>query len=1225
MARNDQLAIPPGFEDQTEELIGLARKAQRDPRVRIQQVAVLQEMLSRLPRDRSPFRGAMLTDLGLVYTLLPVGDRTQNLRQAIAAYTEALNVFTPDAHPVAYANLQNNLGDTYYELPTGNRGENLTRAINAYEEALRFRIREDAPSDYARTQRRLGMAYADLPTGDRPANLRSAIHAYETALSVGRANTAPDDYAKTLELLGLAYGELTTGDGAVNRQCEIAAYTEALLIWTLDFAPLQYATTKLNLGVAYSELPTGDRAWNLNQAIACFRDASQVLTADTHPGDFVSLQRSIGNLYLALPAGNRDANLNQAIVAYRSALRLLTRDTSLTEYAATQSSLGRAYADLLAGNRDDNLRAAIACFEDVLSIWTVDSNPQGYAHTQNALSIAYIQLPTGDQGENLKAAITACHEALRFLTAETAPLAYAAVQVNLAHAYRHVFTGDRVENLGRALTSYQEALRFTAAETAPRQYASAQVGIGSVYAELPTGNRAENLQRAIVCYQKALDLVSPETAPADYAKIQQNLGMLFYEALPAANRATNLNQAIAHFTEALRVWTSDVAPFDYALTQANLGRAYAGLEIGDRTENFTEAISRFKEALRFLTPDAAPFEYSRIQTDLGNALAKFPTGDRAANLQQALAAFGEALRFRTLEADPRGFAATQTDVGNLHFGERDWAPAEAAYAKAVRAKDSLYHTASTEMARHAVLAEAANLFSNNAYCLGRLRRFNEAVERLEAGKARALAQSLNLTDAVLRQVDPANRVALETVRDRIRALEAEARFNGPQRPNAGETSEFLQISGDLRTARLDLAHTAKRIQARFPQFMPDSLDFASIVEAATADRPLTYLLTTPQGSLGLIVPADVVALDDEHCVWLDDFQSQDLADLFMRRRTVKVGPGERASVSFRGSYDGAETGEYLDTWLDLMFPLLCERLVGPLASRLVELGYRQAALIPCGRLSLLPLSAGALHQVAITVAPSARAMLSARQAILERSGQSAVLLGVGNPLPHPQPLAFSRLELEGIAALFPSTDRRLLYEREATVAGIRANLAGATHLHFSCHAAFNDYEPLNSALFLSGDDELNLGDLLDGKLNVSTLRLAVLAACQTGISDFLRVPDEAVGFPAGILQAGVPGVVSSLWPVVDISTALLLTRFYLHHKEEGWEPAKALNMAQVWLRDVSAGELAERFSELRRLKNGPDIPYEQLSAAWRRFSAAKPSTKPFAHPRYWAAFTFSGA
>ena len=210
MARNAEVSIPPGFETDVAELIELAAKAQRDPRFRIRQVALIKGILSRLPRDRSLFRGAMLTDLGAVYTLLPVGDRSDNLLQAIAAYTEALDVFTPEFNSIAYANLQNNLGDAYYELPAGNRAENLTRAIHAYEEALRYWILDNALSDKARTQYataklNLGVAYVELPAGDRARNLYQAIACFKDASCVWTPVTHPEDYVLLQQNIGNVY------------------------------------------------------------------------------------------------------------------------------------------------------------------------------------------------------------------------------------------------------------------------------------------------------------------------------------------------------------------------------------------------------------------------------------------------------------------------------------------------------------------------------------------------------------------------------------------------------------------------------------------------------------------------------------------------------------------------------------------------------------------------------------------------------------------------------------------------------------------------------------------------------------------------------------------------------------------------------------------------------------------------------------------------------------
>jgi CHAT domain-containing protein len=319
----------------------------------------------------------------------------------------------------------------------------------------------------------------------------------------------------------------------------------------------------------------------------------------------------------------------------------------------------------------------------------------------------------------------------------------------------------------------------------------------------------------------------------------------------------------------------------------------------------------------------------------------------------------------------------------------------------------------------------------------------------------------------------------------------------------------------------------------------------------------------------------------------------------------------------------AEIG-VLGSVLDEIWPMLREEIMAPLAASLQELGHREAVLIPVGTLSLLSLHSVVLDQIVFTYAPSARALQSV-QADTNAVGVTPSLLGIGNPTGFgQQPLAFARLEVEEIAALFAEQGYQYLtlYETSATRDDIAVCFPGATHLHFSCHGRFEASNPLDSALYLAGDDMLTLDDLLDGGLDVSTARMAVLSACQTGITDFRNVPDEAVGFPAGFIQAGVPGVISTLWPINDVSTAVLLRQFYQYHLEEGLEPAIALNKAQGWLRDATAGEmkLADYYERLYQASGRQD----KDALKGMRYCRSRPDVKPFAHPYYWAGFTFTG-
>ena len=65
----------------------------------------------------------------------------------------------------------------------------------------------------------------------------------------------------------------------------------------------------------------------------------------------------------------------------------------------------------------------------------------------------------------------------------------------------------------------------------------------------------------------------------------------------------------------------------------------------------------------------------------------------------------------------------------------------------------------------------------------------------------------------------------------------------------------------------------------------------------------------------------------------------------------------------------------------------------------------------------------------------------------------------------------------------------------------------------------------------------------------------------------LELIDEMIGLSAGMMQAGVPGVVGSLWSVNNGSTAMLMARFYQYWQKEGKSPQDALSLAQIWLRD----------------------------------------------------------
>jgi CHAT domain-containing protein len=235
-----------------------------------------------------------------------------------------------------------------------------------------------------------------------------------------------------------------------------------------------------------------------------------------------------------------------------------------------------------------------------------------------------------------------------------------------------------------------------------------------------------------------------------------------------------------------------------------------------------------------------------------------------------------------------------------------------------------------------------------------------------------------------------------------------------------------------------------------------------------------------------------------------------------------------------------------------------------------------------------------------------------------------VLAAVSNPTGD---LRFADDEAARIAALF--ADRggapdavQVLSGNAATPASVLGMVGRGNYIHFACHADFQWADPVESGLLLAGEQRLRIADILSPAMDLSRSRLITLSACETGMTEFRTMPDEFVGLVGALLEAGAPAVVSSLWPVDDMSTTLLLTEMYRLHLD-GLGVAAALQRAQHWLRHATAGSLvlADVYRRVHAASGGTD---SGALEGWQYFEQ-NPDVRPFEHPFYWAAFTVTGA
>ncbi|MBD2015203.1 CHAT domain-containing protein [Microcoleus sp. FACHB-53] len=1047
------------------------------------------------------------------------------------------------------------------------------------------------------------------------------------------------------------------GEWASNLEIAITGYEVVRTVFTRQAFPQEWATTQINLGAAYRNRIRGEKAENLERAIYCQLTALEVYTRQTLPQEWATTKISLGNAYSERIRAERAENLEEAIRCYLAALEVSNREVMAELWVYAKIGFGTAYLYRIRGERAENLETAIQCYLDALEVCTREAFPQRWAAIQINLGLAYNERVWGERAENLEKAIGCHSSALEEYTREAYPELWARTQLNLGYAYFYRILGESAENLEIAICCFSDALKEYTRQAFSERWADTKHNLGLAYTYRIRGEMAQNLEAAIGCFLDALEIRTRDAFPEKWAETQINLSLAYRYRL-WQERAENLEKAIHCLLEGLEVNTYNAFPRKWAISQINLGSTYCGRIRGDKAENLETAIHCYLAALEVITPNTFPQQWAETQKNLGNAYRERIQGDKAENLQTAIHCYLAALEVSTREAFPKNHAVAQFNLGLAYQSAQQLPNAYSAFRSAIETveflRGEILSGSGIEEDKQKLAEQWNELYQGIVEVCLELDNLTEAIEYIERSRTRNLVELL-----ASRNLYPKGEIP-QPVLKQLNRLRREIAAQQRQIEPSGRISDQQRIRGDEQNRPIAAIPDHSRLNALREQLdnliMQQIQPIDSTFSLTQRIEPISYqqirnLLPDDQTALiewyitgNTFITAIITRDATSPRIWQstsDDLQAllnwldQYLTDYSRQKDQWREGLESRLK----------ELADILHVDQIFSYPQLenCERLILiphrflhllplhalPLANRESgrENGEEESSCVPLPCL-LDRFSRG------VSYAPSCQLLQLTQN---QKRPNFTYLFAIQNPTGD---LDYTDIEVATIRQRFYPCDRVLVQDAAKKASLGSHRLEDANLAHFSCHAYFNFEDPLRSALLLADCQitpapadanpprylPLKDGSVLDLQgcltlgeifaLELSQCRLVTLSACETGLTDFRNVSDEYISLPAGFLYAGSPSVVASLWAVNDLSTALLMIKFY-ENLFDDTPVAVALNSAQLWLRDSSQTELLKWTQQLNLNKHFQQRIQQELD--W-----FEGDEQPFSNPGYWAAFCAVG-
>lgn len=205
-------------------------------------------------------------------------------------------------------------------------------------------------------------------------------------------------------------------------------------------------------------------------------------------------------------------------------------------------------------------------------------------------------------------------------------------------------------------------------------------------------------------------------------------------------------------------------------------------------------------------------------------------------------------------------------------------------------------------------------------------------------------------------------------------------------------------------------------------------------------------------------------------------------------------------------------------------------------------------------------------------------------------------------------------------------------------------------IHYSGHAnyqrSYSRLDALDKTYLSLYHKKISATEILDGALENPNAKVMILSACLTGRGDLTTSGSEILGLERALFHAGLSSLLTTLWPVEQFSTALLMLKLHTvwhQHNNTLANLASSLREAQIWLKNISWLKLKQEFPEIEQEVSNCLAAYQVLIANSKNQDErnrlaniseyyqnvtnrliSDSTEKPFRHPYFWAAFQVKG-